>query len=256
MKQLVKIGVACIARKTFDYEAAEKIYEQIQSDLKKVEQVDWEFVSSLVIEIDDAKKAAHELARAEVDAFICISGTFALGHLVLEFNKILHRPIMLWGLNELPYDGGKIRLNSVCGVNLNASNLYKAGVKDFYANVGDAVDGDWIDAIRVLKAFNSTHIGLLGYRAKGFFNLDVDELDLYEKTGILVDHFELDSVFSQEVEDVEVAKRKEQVANIFETSKITEDQLQNVATLTAKFDAFMDNNGLTAVAVRCWPEFA
>ncbi len=256
MKQLVKIGVACIARKTFDYEAAEKIYEQIQSDLKKVEQVDWEFVSSLVIEIDNAQKAAHELARAEVDAFICISGTFALGHLVLEFNKILHRPIMLWGLNELPYDGGKIRLNSVCGVNLNASNLYKAGVKDFYANVGDAVDEDWIDAIRVLKAFKSAHIGLLGYRAKGFFNLDVDELDLYEKTGILVDHFELDSVFSQEVEDVEVAKRKEQVANIFETSKITEDQLQNVATLTAKFDAFMDNNGLTAVAVRCWPEFA
>jgi len=27
----------------------------------------------------------------------------------LELNKVIKKPIMLWGLEELPYDGGKIR---------------------------------------------------------------------------------------------------------------------------------------------------
>ena len=70
--------------------------------------------------------------QKEIVGLICISGTFALGHLVLELNKVLHLPVALWALNELPYDGGKIRLNSLCGVNLNASNLYKAGVKNIH----------------------------------------------------------------------------------------------------------------------------
>src|SRR6056297_772096 len=216
MKQLVKIGVACIARKTFDYEAAEKIYEQIQSDLKKVEQVDWEFVSSLVIEIDNAQKAAHELASAEVDAFICISGTFALGHLVLEFNKILHRPIMLWGLNELPYDGGKIRLNSVCGVNLNASNLYKAGFDDYQVCIDQKIDQDWIDALRVIRALNNAHVGILGFRADGFFNVGVQDNHVFDNTGALVDHFALSDVINLEVPKEDIDSRKEQVKSLFD----------------------------------------
>ncbi len=256
MKQLVKIGVVCIARKTFDFEAAKEIYEGIQEDLKDIPQVDWEIIPELIIEIDEAQDAAHKLAKEEVDALVCISGTFALGHLVLELNKVLEKPILLWGLYELPYDGGKIRLNSVCGVNLNASNLYKAGVSNFYANVDDTIDEDWVDAIRVLKAFHTAHIGIIGYRAKGFFNLDVDELDLYEKTGILIDHFELNTVFNQEVSEEEIAKRKDQVEEKFNLDDVSDQQVQKVAELTAKFDSFMRENALTSVVVRCWPEFA
>ena len=40
-------------------------------------------------------------------------------------------------------DGGKIRLNSVCGVNLDASNLYKAGVRNYCHALGD--DGHAVD---------------------------------------------------------------------------------------------------------------
>ncbi len=256
MKQLVKIGVVCIARKTFDFNAAKEIYDKIKLDLKEIEQVEWEIIPELVIEVPEAQSAAHTLAKADVDAYICISGAFALGHLVLELNKVLKKPVLLWGLDELPYDGGKIRLNSVCGINLNASNLYKAGVSNFYITVGESIDEDWLDAIRIVKAFQSAHIGLIGYRAKGFFNLDVDELDLYNKTGILIDHFELESVFQQEISEEQVNKRKDQIKQIFSLDKINEGQYEKVAELTAKFDAFMEQNGLTTLAVRCWPEFA
>lgn len=256
MKQQIRIGVVCIARKTFDFQAAADIWKKLQEDLKKLPAIDWEMISELVIDIEDAQNAAKILSSKQIDAFVCISGTFALGHLVLELNKVIQKPILLWGLNELPYNGGKIRLNSVCGINLNASNLYKAGVKNFHVVIGDEIDQNWLDAIRVSRAFSSAHIGMLGYRADGFFNLDIDELDLYRQLGILVDHYELNDVWTTEINESEVEARKKQIKELFDVSRINDGQIEKVAKLVLKFDKFMIKYKLTAVAVRCWPEFA
>ena len=256
MKQKICVGLVCLARKTFDYKAAEEIYVRIKEDLKKIELIQWEIISDLLIEVEDAQDAAHGLASKEIDALVCISGTFALGHLILELNKVIKKPILLWGLEELPYDGGKIRLNSVCGINLNASNLYKAGVKNYQVVIGNQIDEDWLNAIRIIKTFSTNRIGIIGYRAKGFFNLDVDELDLYRLLGVLVDHFELDEIYNYEVNKDKVEERVQQVKSIFDVSEITEQQVLKVADLTVKFEGFMDKHQLGAIAIRCWPEFA
>jgi L-fucose isomerase-like protein len=256
LKEKVKIGLVCLARETFDYNAAKDIYQKIQSNLSKVEDVDWGIISELIIDIEDAQKAAIYLQSKNIDALICISGTFALGNLILELNKAIKKPIMLWGLEELPYDGGKIRLNSICGVNLNSSNLYKSGVKNYHIVIGDEVDTDWIDAIRIVKAFSTKHIGIIGYRAKGFFNLDVDELDLYRELGVLIDHFELSELFNYNVNENEINERLEQIKSLYDVSGITKEQLEKVALLTAKFNAFINFYSLDAIAIRCWPEFA
>jgi L-fucose isomerase-like protein len=256
LKQEVKIGVICIARKTFDYNAAKEIYEKMQKDINGIENVNWEIIPELIIEIEDSQKAAQHLASKNIDALICISGTFALGHLILELNKAIQKPILLWGLEELPYDGGKIRLNSICGINLNSSNLYKAGVKDYHVVIGNKIDEDWVDAIRIAKAFSTAHVGIIGYRAKGFFNLDVDELDLYKEIGVLIDHFELNEIYNYEIKEPELQNRIEQIKSIFDISDLSEDQLFKVAQLTEKFKNFMEHNHLDALAIRCWPEFA
>ena len=256
LKEKIKIGVVCIARKTFDYVAAEEIYSKIQSKLKTIENVEWEINSELLIEIEDAQKTAQELSSKGIDGLICISGTFALGHLILELNKVIQKPILLWGLEELPYDGGKIRLNSVCGINLNSSNLYKAGVKNYHVVIGEEVDVDWIDSLRLIKTFATKHLGIAGYRAKGFFNLDVDELDLYRELGLLIDHYELNAIYSIEVDTVNIKKRIEQIKKTFDISAISEQQLNKVAELTSKINKFMKDNQIDALAIRCWPEFA
>ncbi len=256
MKEKIKIGVVCVARKTFDYIAAEDIFKKIQIELKKIENIDWEITSELVIEIEDAQGAAQELKSKGIDGLVCISGTFALGHLILELNKVIQKPILLWGLEELPYDGGKIRLNSVCGINLNSSNLYKAGVKNYHVVIGNQIDEDWLDSLRIIKAFATKRIGIIGYRAKGFFNLDVDELDLYREVGLLIDHFELNEIYKIEVDTNKVKERIEQIKEIFDVSSISGEQLSNVAELTSKINIFLDNNQLDALAIRCWPEFA
>jgi len=256
MKQQIKLGVVCLARTTFDYKAAEEIYGKVKRNLNKLENAEIIAVDELVIEIEDARSAADKLAREQVDALVCISGTFHLGHLVLEINRELNKPILLWGLNELPYDGGKIRLNSVCGVNLNASNLYKAGIKNYTVHVGDSIDEDWVDAIRIEAALRTAHVGLAGFRAHGFFNLGVYDLNAYSSFGVLIDHYELADVFNHKVEEKLIKLRSEEIHDTFDISGVTTQQVDQVSALAAKLDGFMDTNNLTALALRCWPEFA
>jgi L-fucose isomerase-like protein len=171
-------------------------------------------------------------------------------------NKIVQKPLLLWGLYELPYDGGRIRLNSVCGINLDSSNLYKTGTRNFQYVIGPKLDEDWVDAVRVIKTFSSSKIGIIGHHAKGFYNIDVDEPILYKETGVLVQQYELGEVWNKSVSEIDVGKRRQQIQDIFDINSITNEQLVKVAELTAKLAVFMNEHRLTALAIRCWPEFA
>lgn len=256
MKAKVKIGVVCLTRHTFDFEAAQELYKNTQKQLQQIENVEWVFIKDTVVEVEDAQIAGRSIKAADVDGLVVISGTFHLGHLALTLDKIVGKPILLWAYNELPYNGGKIRLNSVCGVNLNASNLYKAGNDSFISIVGDEIDEDWIDALRMKATLERSHIGILGYRAHGFFNLGIDELKTFKDTGILLDHYEIHEMYTQEVTEKELEKARKQVEDIFNLDGVSSEQIVSVVRLTASAKKFMDKNKLDAVAVRCWPEFA
>ncbi|TAL38979.1 MAG: fucose isomerase [Spirochaetes bacterium] len=256
MKQKITLGIVCLARKTFDFNAAAEIFERIRRDLAGLPEVDLVIVPGLVFEVEDARKAARIFASRAIDALVCISGTFHLGHLLLEIQNETRVPVLLWGLNELPYDGGKIRLNSVCGVNLDASNLYKAGIRDYHAVTGDAIDTDWVDAVRVIVALKRARVGIAGSHAHGFFNMSVDEPLAHRQMGVIIDHFELREIFDFPAADSDVAARRKSLADVFDLSAITESQADLVARLSVKLAGFQDRHGLDALALRCWPEFA
>lgn len=256
MKKSVTLGLVCLARTTYDYEAADVLYKKIQSDLTQLEHVVWEIIPDLVISQEDGLAAAEHLSHAHIDGLVCISGTFHLGHLVLQLQNALKVPFLLWGLPELPYNGGKIRLNSVCGVNLNASNLYKSGVDDYTVIVQSSIDEDWVDALRVIKAMKTAKIGIIGYRADGFFNVGVQDNLLFGQTGALVDHYELSELHNYPVSETEVAERLQQLKDTFDVSTLSSFQLDKVAQLSAKLTSFYAHYKLSALAIRCWPEFA
>ena len=256
MKQRIKLGLVCLSRTTFDFAAAGELWKGIKAEVEGLEACEAVVVPDLVFEPAEARAAAERLAGAGVDAVAIVSGTFHLGHLALEIAKVVRRPLLLWGLPELPYNGGKIRLNSVCGVNLNASNLYKSGIRNYRAHIGPKIDRDWVDAIRVLVALRKAHVGIAGFRAHGFFNLGFADLSLYRETGVLVDHYELSDIWAFPAAAEAVAARKAQLQATFATGRISEGQLDKVATLAAKLSAFLDKHAIDVLAIRCWPEFA
>lgn len=256
MLKNVKLGVVCLTRTTYEYKTAQEMYYETIKDLKKLPNVDYTFIEQCVIEVSDAEAAAKQLLAANVDGVVIISGTFHLGHLALIFAKYINKPFLLWAYNELPYDGGKIRLNSVCGLNLNASNLFKTGKDDYYTTIGDKIDEKWLSALKVKVALENAKIGIVGYRAHGFFNVGVDDMDLYKKTGILIDHYEISDMYSQPVTEQEIDEQEKEVRELFVCRDVTDEQVRNVARLCVSAARFIEKNNLTAVGVRCWPEFA
>ena len=252
--QKTKIGVVALIRNTFDFETAKRMYAQTKNELQSNKRFDWCFVDEAVMEPAEAEVAGLKLRSANVDAVVLLSATFHLGHLALIINKLVNKPMLLWGYDELPYNGGKIRLNSVCGVNLNASNLYKAGVDSYCCHVGNSIDENWLKAVDMAAALDHAHIGIAGYRADGFFNLDTEDLSTYRNTGALIDHYELSDLMTEP--DEALGFSQEEIKKIFDCSGITEAQLEKTSTLTRSMEAFLVKNKLDALAIRCWPEFA
>ena len=251
-----RIGVVCLTRKTYDYVEAYRLYKERMEVLRKDTSVDWKIYEENVIEPVDAEGAIHYLVREEVDAVVIISATFHLGHLALMINEALRRPILLWGFDELPYNGGKIRLNAVCGVNLNASNLYKAGVDNYVVTIGDNIDEDWVKAIKALVALKTTRVGLIGYRAQGVYNVGVDDLAIYKNLGILINHYEIGDLFKYEVSEEKVEEEIKFIKDNFATHKLSDNQVRLVAKLIGSTEIFMKEKGVDSLAIRCWPEFA
>ncbi|HKM08827.1 MAG TPA: fucose isomerase, partial [Sphaerochaeta sp.] len=136
------------------------------------------------------------------------------------------------------------------------SNLYKSGVDNYTVIVQDHIDEDWVDAIRVIKAMKSAKIGIVGYRADGFFNVGVQDNLLFGQTGALVDHYELSELHAWKVTDEEVASRMEQLKKTFDVATLSAFQIQKVSELSAKLTSFYSHYKLSALAIRCWPEFA
>ncbi len=251
-----KIGIVCTVRKTFDFVTAFELYKQRTAELMKDDSVEWANYPEMVIEQSDAEKAGEFFIRERVDALIIVSATFHLGHLALILNRMVRVPLLLWGYDELPYDGGKIRLNAVCGVNLNASNLYKGGNDNFIVHVGNEVDEDWIKAVKMMVALKTTKIGLVGHHADGFYNVGVDELHVYQEMGVLLNHYELSQFFGGEATPEEVAAEKANVLKLFDVKKLNDSQVEKVAKLVVVASKFMKQEGVDVIAIRCWPEFA
>ena len=251
-----RIGIACLARKTFDYLTAYDLYLDQIKEITKDVSVDWFSYGFQVIDPEDAENAAAYFSGKCVDAVVLVSATFHLGQLALIINHAVNKPILLWGFNELPYDGGKIRLNAVCGVNLDASNLYKSGSDSYCIHVGDGIDHDWVSAIKMKVAMQTSRIGIVGYRAQGFYNVGIDEMKLYSNLGVLIEHYELTDLFSPKVRDADFLREKADLTKTFSTDKLTERQVDLVARLICSADSFIKANAIDALAIRCWPEFA
>ncbi|MCL2035231.1 MAG: fucose isomerase [Oscillospiraceae bacterium] len=249
----ISVGVVCLARHTFDVPAATELFERTKRELRSMPEVHFEIIEEPVIETDDAEAAGAILSEKHLDGIVIISGTFHLGHLALILHKHIQKPVLLWAYEELPYNGGKIRLNAVCGVNLNASNFYKAGIDNYTCHIGNTLDTDWLNAIRVKAILRSAHVGIAGYRAHGFFNLDTEDLHVFHELGLLVDHYELSELYEQETAD---RGGYEHDIAALDCSGITDNQAEKVARLAASMEEFIKKNKLDGVAVRCWPEFA
>ncbi|NNG05241.1 MAG: hypothetical protein HKM95_14250, partial [Inquilinus sp.] len=116
-----RIGVLPLARPTFDVPFAEATAEAAFATLDRL---DAEIVGARDLLFDPAatESALSVLAGERLDLLLVLQVTFTDAGMAEAAARAVDAPIVLWAFPE-SRSGGRLRLNSLCGINLAAHAL-------------------------------------------------------------------------------------------------------------------------------------
>ena len=204
-----------------------------------------------------------ELAAADVDMVLLLQASFADSTMALQLARAIEAPLLLWALPEAQV-GGRLRINSFCGINLAGHGLRRAGIAyDYiYAEPEDtAAHGtlrDFAVAAGVKRRLRETRIGRLGEHPDGFDTCRVNQAALRSQFGVEVAQFELDAFFARAraADAVRVAAVDADLAErLANHSDMERESTQGTLSAYVALDELVREENLSGMAVRCWPEF-
>jgi len=230
-----------------------------------------------------AEAARHVDPTADLVVNVCAS--FSDATPALRLYTDLDRPVLLWSFREPGPVGDRLWLNSLCGANLFAHALVRAGgqVRLLYGDPHEpatrealqralagelpaapalpASEGERAAAEDVrapLDGLRGARIGALGDPPPGFTPSEYDGPLLDRLLGITVEERPVGDFFAA-VDDVDPAERDRELAEAERAqpslARLDRAEVERHAAVTTALHAWTSTAGLAAAAVRCWPEF-
>ncbi len=259
----IRLAFVPIARTTFDIPFAE---EKAALARAQLHQAGFHFAGpqALVITLESAEEAAAALSHEPVDLIVLFQATFADTTMAMKLAEASSAPVLLWAVPE-PHTGGRLRLNSLCGINLAAHAFTRAGVayQTVFAppDAAEAVDkiAAYARACQVKRKLAQSRLGRVGEHPAGFetcepdanalkrvFGLDLIQLDLQQ------DVFAPVRQLPPAVTEAQMQALTQHLTNLREldpeATRCTLATYQILETLARQ-------QNLDAFAIRCWPEF-
>jgi L-fucose isomerase-like protein len=264
MKNL-KIGIVSLAQLyNTDRVLAGEMYELLKEKIGSLPHVEIVAPKELIITLAEAKEAAALLKENQIDLLIVQNGTFSSGEVFMHLVQSFPGYIVLWGMPEPAYCGEPLKFNSLCGMNMNSSMLANMGrpFKYFYASPEDPQFYEdferWLKVFRFYQELKETKIGLFGARTPGFFTFGLNELSLRKNIGPEVYHVDLFELFQEAdtVSEEEVKRFSEEMSDLVcNCQDIPHEKSDRFARTYVAFRNIIERYELSAVAVKCWPEF-
>lgn len=254
----VLIGVA---RPGFDVELATKRYEEFVKLLRAMG-AEVLHPGAPVVEPEQAAAAARQLAQGSAHALIVQFSTFVDGRFIAGIAGASDLPVLLWGLPE-PADHGRLRLNSLTGLNAAGYVLGRLGRKYCFvygppAKRAAAEIQSWLKAAVLVRDLRSAKIGVVGEPPAGFFASAVDPLELERRLGPAVVRLDLEALFQKAREvpaDSVRAALADEAGRVAGLDRLDPQQVDRSTRFEVVLRDQARSLGLSAVAVRCWPEF-
>lgn len=258
----IRIGFVPIARPTFDVALASELTAQVWDMLQ---QQKYTLIGSqdLIMDTDAIAGRITELQSSEIDLILMLQSSFADSTMVVELAQAVSAPLLMWALPEERV-GGRLRLNSFCGINLAGHGLRRVGISyDYIYALPDDVTAlkkfhTFATAARIKSNLATTRIGRVGENPAGFDTCLVNYDGLRSQLGVEIVQLELAQVFdgarNAQPEKVQAIAEtvKAQVAGVDEMDAVaTQKTLSTYVTL----DEMATEQNLSGMAVRCWPEF-
>ncbi len=256
------LGFAPIARTTFDIPLATEITGQARA---RVLDAGFTVVGGeqLIVTAEDVEIAANRLSAQPLDALMILQSTFADSTIAQSLVDRVAAPLLLWAIPEAP-TGGRLRLNSLCGINLAGHALTRAGRRyhTLYAQPDDPAALDTIRAIAqagyARRRLVGARIGRVGDHPAGFDTCRVDEAGLKQLFGVNVIPIDLPTLF----EKVQVAEPHDVNAVLDELrprlaglESIDQKALRGTLGTFVTLRDLAREERFDGYAVRCWPEF-
>ncbi len=261
MRQDLHIAFIALARPTFDLSLAEEVTASVRSQLTKAGFM-LNGPDKLLMDLAAAQAAAKLLQASPYDLLLILQATFADSTMITALAEISDAPLLMWAIPEEP-SGGRLRLNSLCGINLAGHALNLRGRKyDYvYCPPEDEAVLKKIRSLalagRALRALRSAHIGLVGDHPAGMDTCRLDVRALERTFGVRLTQFALDDLFERmdTVGDGEVEEVRSRIdADLPNTAELDQGSLNGTLSAYIALDRMATEQSLDAYAIRCWPE--
>lgn len=276
------VAVVATARPTFDVERAQALHRGARDLLTRLG-ARLVGPEELVMTPKQVAAAGELIGGADLVVNVCASFSDALA--AQQLYRDLDAPVLLWAFREPGRPGDRLRLNSLCGANLFAHAIVRDGgsVRLVYGDPDEAAVADVLtaalrgdlptatplptttgdrarpEAVRAtLEQLRGARIGIVGDPPTGFTPSEFDAELLQRVLGISVQRIEVEQVFSTargaldaEV-DAELADATRQRPTL---ATIDTEHQRRFAAVTTSLRGWGRQAELSALAVRCWPEF-
>jgi len=262
----LSIALISIARPTFDLPLAQSVADTVAARLAEAGHRVAGTGRALLMDETGAEKAIISLAGGGYDLLLMLQASFADASMavqIAEANRAVGAPLLLWAVPE-ERDGGRLRLNSLCGINLAGHALRQRSIAYDYqlcaAQAPHALNKveQLARAGRARRVLAQAHIGLVGEHPTGFDTCAYDAGELADRFGVQVVPLSLDETL-QAAAAVGDAPRQaflERVGgHISNLAAMEPEATKGTAGVYAALRAQVAAEKLDGVAVRCWPEF-
>ena len=257
-----RIGVVALGRPTFDVPFAEEVLSKAWKTLETLN-ADLIGEPKLLFDADAVLDALPALKQKRLDMLLLLQVTFTDATMTVEIGKQIDAPMVMWSFPE-DRTGGRLRLNSFCGVNLASHALSRNDLSIDHVH-GDA-DSDkarqdlalYARAGAIVNDLKGSKLKLVGQHPDGFDACNYNAEELNALFGIDVDRIEINDFIDEvkqlpdSVADAPYARREKDFPNL---ADLDQDATRKTLKVYAKLRQEADEKGYKGVAVRCWPDF-
>lgn len=258
----LRVALIPLARPTFDMTFAKERTDRVRISL---ENAGYSLIgpSTFVSDLDETAAITESLAGETFDLLVLFQATFSDSTMAVHVAKKIHAPILLWALPEA-HTGGRLRSNSLCGINLAAHALRREGYdyEYVYGEPGDPAALAQIDRLaragNVRRLLSQARIGRLGQHPEGFDSCRFNRDELKSRFGVDVIQIELEEVFERvrKADRQEVERLLEQLTQRLDgLNQLDQKALCGTLGSYLALRQIAEEQRLDGMAVRCWPQF-
>ena len=258
----LKIAVLPLARPTFDVPFAEETCRNAWDLLEQLP-AEWTGTRDLLFDAGAVEARLKEMVEDPPDLLLVLQLTFTDATMTVKLAETLDAPMLFWSFPE-ERSGGRLRLNSLCGINLASHALGKSGIRCDYLHIHPQDERALtelqarISAHHARKNLSSTRLAVLGQHPDGFHTCAYDAQELKKMAGVTVDQLELNDLFEEanQVSPSQVeALQQELKQKIDGLENVEQEPLGKSLRILSTLKKKAKSEGYHGFSIRCWPEF-